>query len=211
MEWMLLMVGLAVDVSGHLHAMQEARATAREAARVGGQQVQTPTGDMLVNQLRTGSLISVMYRVILGSEPELLDQTALKPADVSLVGFHGQTILHRPADGLTWQIGDGAHLARGIRRAGDGVVDGHARLAAVARGAARAAAARPARDAPPVVAPAEGLSAALASSCDRSCRSSDPQGAVEDAETQIHVGRCFVLRFDPRIQENVVRRHHIMW
>lgn len=40
----LIMVGLAVDVSGHLHAMQEARATAREAARVGGQQVQTPTG-----------------------------------------------------------------------------------------------------------------------------------------------------------------------
>ncbi|AXH97993.1 pilus assembly protein [Ornithinimicrobium avium] len=38
------MVGLAVDVSGHLHAMQEARATAREAARVGGQQLQTPTG-----------------------------------------------------------------------------------------------------------------------------------------------------------------------
>ena len=40
----LIMVGLAVDVSGHLHAMQEARATAREAARVGGQQLQTPTG-----------------------------------------------------------------------------------------------------------------------------------------------------------------------
>ena len=40
----LLMVGLAVDVAGHLHAMQEARATAREAARVGGQEVQTPTG-----------------------------------------------------------------------------------------------------------------------------------------------------------------------
>ena len=32
----------------------------------------------LERQLRTGSLISVMYRVILGSEPELLDQTALR-------------------------------------------------------------------------------------------------------------------------------------
>lgn len=40
----LIMVGLAVDVSGHLHAMQEARVTAREAARAGGQQVQAPTG-----------------------------------------------------------------------------------------------------------------------------------------------------------------------
>lgn len=29
-----------------------------------------------------------------------------------LVGFHGQTILHRPERGLTWQIGDAALLAR---------------------------------------------------------------------------------------------------
>ncbi len=29
-----------------------------------------------------------------------------------LVGFHGQTILHRPDRGLTWQIGDAALLAR---------------------------------------------------------------------------------------------------
>jgi anhydro-N-acetylmuramic acid kinase len=32
------------------------------------------------------------------------------PAD--LIGFHGQTILHRPEQGWTWQIGDGAALAR---------------------------------------------------------------------------------------------------
>ncbi len=32
------------------------------------------------------------------------------PAD--LIGFHGQTILHRPDQGWTWQIGDGALLAR---------------------------------------------------------------------------------------------------
>lgn len=30
---------------------------------------------------------------------------------VDLVGFHGQTILHRPREGRTWQIGDGALLA----------------------------------------------------------------------------------------------------
>jgi anhydro-N-acetylmuramic acid kinase len=29
----------------------------------------------------------------------------------SLVGFHGHTILHRPAERRTWQIGDGARLA----------------------------------------------------------------------------------------------------
>lgn len=33
-------------------------------------------------------------------------------ADVSLIGFHGQTVLHRPAEGVTVQLGDGALLAR---------------------------------------------------------------------------------------------------
>jgi anhydro-N-acetylmuramic acid kinase len=33
---------------------------------------------------------------------------------IDVVGFHGQTILHRPAERLTVQIGDGAALARGI-------------------------------------------------------------------------------------------------
>jgi anhydro-N-acetylmuramic acid kinase len=32
--------------------------------------------------------------------------------DVTLLGFHGQTILHRPERRWTWQIGDGAMLAR---------------------------------------------------------------------------------------------------
>jgi anhydro-N-acetylmuramic acid kinase len=33
-------------------------------------------------------------------------------SDVTIVGFHGQTVLHRPAARLTVQIGDGAALAR---------------------------------------------------------------------------------------------------
>jgi anhydro-N-acetylmuramic acid kinase len=33
-------------------------------------------------------------------------------AAVDVVGFHGHTILHRPAERRTWQIGDGALLAR---------------------------------------------------------------------------------------------------
>ena len=42
-----------------------------------------------------------------------------RPADI--VGFHGQTILHRPERRLTWQIGDAALLARatGLRVAWD--------------------------------------------------------------------------------------------
>jgi anhydro-N-acetylmuramic acid kinase len=38
--------------------------------------------------------------------------TALSTLDV--VGFHGQTITHRPEKRFTWQIGDGAALARAI-------------------------------------------------------------------------------------------------
>jgi len=40
---------------------------------------------------------------------------ALVPNDIAVVAFHGQTVLHRPADHLTVQIGDGAALARAIR------------------------------------------------------------------------------------------------
>jgi anhydro-N-acetylmuramic acid kinase len=37
-------------------------------------------------------------------------------SDIDVVGFHGQTVLHRPAQRLTVQIGDGAALARRLGR-----------------------------------------------------------------------------------------------
>lgn len=42
----------------------------------------------------------------------LLQKTGMRARDVALIGFHGQTILHRPEEQRTWQIGDGAALAR---------------------------------------------------------------------------------------------------
>jgi len=42
----------------------------------------------------------------------LLRKAALSASDIALIGFHGQTILHRPEQRWTWQIGDGALLAR---------------------------------------------------------------------------------------------------
>ena len=42
----------------------------------------------------------------------LLEKVGLTADDIDLIGFHGQTILHRPQQGWTWQIGDGALLAR---------------------------------------------------------------------------------------------------
>jgi anhydro-N-acetylmuramic acid kinase len=42
----------------------------------------------------------------------LLKKAGLAADEVSLIGFHGQTILHRPDQRWTWQIGDGVLLAR---------------------------------------------------------------------------------------------------
>lgn len=42
-------------------------------------------------------------------------QNRLSPESVDVVGFHGQTVLHRPADKLTVQIGDAKALAKAIR------------------------------------------------------------------------------------------------
>ncbi len=41
----------------------------------------------------------------------LLTKAGLKAGAVDVVGFHGQTIVHRPAERVTWQIGDAASLA----------------------------------------------------------------------------------------------------
>lgn len=41
----------------------------------------------------------------------LLRVAGLSAGDIRVVGFHGHTILHRPEEGRTWQIGDGALLA----------------------------------------------------------------------------------------------------
>ncbi|MFS0771355.1 anhydro-N-acetylmuramic acid kinase [Sphingomonas sp. 1P08PE] len=42
---------------------------------------------------------------------KLLREAGVQPADVDVIGFHGQTVAHRPDRGWTWQIGDGAQLA----------------------------------------------------------------------------------------------------
>ncbi|HEX3756853.1 MAG TPA: anhydro-N-acetylmuramic acid kinase [Rhizomicrobium sp.] len=47
-----------------------------------------------------------------GAVKALLDKAGLAADQIGLIGFHGQTILHRPERRWTWQIGDGALLAR---------------------------------------------------------------------------------------------------
>ncbi|WP_375403373.1 anhydro-N-acetylmuramic acid kinase [uncultured Sphingomonas sp.] len=42
---------------------------------------------------------------------ELLTQGGVSAEDIGVIGFHGQTVAHRPDRGWTWQVGDGAALA----------------------------------------------------------------------------------------------------
>jgi len=45
---------------------------------------------------------------------QLLSGAGVRPDALGVIGFHGQTIAHRPDRGWTWQIGDGAEMARAL-------------------------------------------------------------------------------------------------
>jgi anhydro-N-acetylmuramic acid kinase len=46
---------------------------------------------------------------------DLCAAEGLPPGAIDLVGFHGQTILHEPQLGRTWQLGDGQRMANALR------------------------------------------------------------------------------------------------
>jgi anhydro-N-acetylmuramic acid kinase len=45
---------------------------------------------------------------------QLLVSAGMEPGQIDVIGFHGQTIAHRPDRGWTWQIGDGAAMAKAL-------------------------------------------------------------------------------------------------
>ncbi len=68
-------------------------------------------GDVRWDEIRGDDpLISEAEEVLHKSHLEVVSALAVDGAD--LIGFHGQTVLHRPDRRLTWQIGDGDRLAR---------------------------------------------------------------------------------------------------
>jgi len=78
-----------------------------------------PFSDMLRTRIREsvymrGDLAKIGQDMTLAhvdAVKALLKQAGLKPRDVQVIGFHGQTIAHRPQEGITWQMGNGALLA----------------------------------------------------------------------------------------------------
>ncbi len=55
-----------------------------------------------------------MTEAHLGAVQRWSQETGTVLSTLDVVGFHGQTITHRPEKRFTWQIGDGAALARSI-------------------------------------------------------------------------------------------------
>ncbi len=93
-----------VETDGHAHV-------------VAGPALTVPYDDGMRTRLRSvlggeGPVASVereLTDVHAAAVEAFLARHDLRPIDV--VGFHGHTILHRPREGRTWQIGDGARLA----------------------------------------------------------------------------------------------------
>lgn len=64
---------------------------------------------------RPGNLAAVEQELTLRHADAIrsfLSKNNIQPQDVDVIGFHGQTVLHRPDEALTVQLGDGALLAR---------------------------------------------------------------------------------------------------
>lgn len=73
--------------------------------------------DMVERSQRPGALAEVERMITAahaGVVLDLLARQGIARRDVDIVGFHGQTVLHRPDIGLTVQLGDGALLAERI-------------------------------------------------------------------------------------------------
>ena len=61
---------------------------------------------------RIGMVEIEMTRAHAAAVDWLLGKTGMNPQDIDVVGFHGQTLYHDPDNAFTWQIGNGAMLAR---------------------------------------------------------------------------------------------------
>jgi anhydro-N-acetylmuramic acid kinase len=62
----------------------------------------------------TGDLAAVERELTLlhaEAVTQLLQYADMHPREIGIIGFHGQTIAHRPHEGITRQLGDGALLA----------------------------------------------------------------------------------------------------
>lgn len=104
---------IETDGEGHVRpiAFEDEAYSADERAAIHGAvqralEMERPGEDRLIRtaaQMLTARHADLVAR--------LLATAKVKAEQVTVIGFHGQTIAHRPDRGWTWQIGDGAWLA----------------------------------------------------------------------------------------------------
>lgn len=68
--------------------------------------------DVIAKKASIGSVENELTKLHADAVFALLEKLKFHENDVDLIGFHGQTIEHRPDDGITVQIGDGEMLAK---------------------------------------------------------------------------------------------------
>jgi len=80
-------------------------------------QALTEAADLPQREARPG-ILGEAERAVTAAHAEavatFIAQNRITCEDIDIVGFHGQTVLHRPAERLTVQIGDAAALAKAI-------------------------------------------------------------------------------------------------
>jgi len=100
---------LSLGPSGYRPYNDAERATLRQAL--------TDAQQVTQRDQRPGALAAA-ERLVTDAHSDAVKQFVaahgIAPRDINVVAFHGQTVLHRPADRLTVQIGDGAALAHAL-------------------------------------------------------------------------------------------------
>jgi len=80
-------------------------------------QALTEAVHLQVREARPG-ILQEAERVVTAAHAEAIasfkSQNRIASEDIDIVGFHGQTVLHRPAEKMTVQIGDAVALARAV-------------------------------------------------------------------------------------------------
>ena len=100
---------LSLGPSGYRPYSDAERATLRRAL--------TDAAKLTARDQRPGALADaerLVTEVHRDAVQQFVAEHKIAPGDVTVVAFHGQTVLHRPVDRLTVQIGDGASLARSL-------------------------------------------------------------------------------------------------
>ncbi len=66
-------------------------------------------------KINLSSLSEVITNFHINSIKLLLKKYGLSVKNIDLIGFHGQTIMHHPAEGWTWQLGNGQDISNELK------------------------------------------------------------------------------------------------